>query len=896
MQVRGAYELVPLIVAWFTGTCALVATTTISARLVIGLLLATYLLGVHLLDSMVVGYLVDNDRSGSQFVPQELAVVGILVLIGITAVILDRKMRHGGVPWLAGMVALSSMPRMGLFFALFRPRLSVPSALRRIGKPKAITAAASNGNTTTNNQRQNQHTATSLKSFDQDLKEAFKHIAPLWPLASFVASNPLAGLEDHSFREAIGLAKFTWGCKTGPDAHVVRKAVDENRIGLGDVQRELGKETMLNDSGPQEVVVQGITYTRTEFLQRLVMGGLAVTPGSDKQIGKLLDTCAKMGYPLSSFQLPLSARTPLGILASMHDQLKPYDDLARTFGTLLCSRVLGDPAWPAGGLSNGFAEGLWDAFRFRAATGGVDAAICIDGAGEMICKLPADPSEALEQLLEELGITYLDRVTLMTRYLTREPGWPAHVAWRMRQGIDAKGGLVEVLAVRVALETAVILAFQAQQQLKARKNGEDTEAGQPLLSSVTEIDLEDDEPTMRQEATELLLQACEALGLDPKSLKVADVVTLLNFCTTVDFVAVGQVRFRLLEEAFRGKLVSGIHKHLGKTASPQNPEVQIVTCIDVRSERLRRQLERTGGPWETMGAAGFFGLPLRHVGPQGACSDRCPALLVPSREVVESVSDEPIEAPNKELAIEEIETKAVAPFAYAEAAGWVTGPLSLLRTILPRFWFRLFGHKSHQGEMFMEVDKKPDAVAIGIAEDGVLKRLPGFTFDELVASTEGILRTTGFRTGNFAPLVVLCGHGAAAPNNPHVAAYDCGACGGFPGDVSSRAVCIALNSPLVRAGLKAKGVDIPETTHFTPSIHDTTRDKVHFLAEDEVPFSHKSILARFTKDLETACDRTLAERFSLLPGAPKTDSIATMRAHVEVRAVDWAQVSFGEES
>ena len=117
----------------------------------------------------------------------------------------------------------------------------------------------------------------------------------------------------------------------------------------------------------------------------------------------------------------------------------------------------------------------------------------------------------------------------------------------------------------------------------------------------------------------------------------------------------------------------------------------MVTCIDVRSERLRRRLE-AAGPWETLGFAGFFGLPLMHVSASGVSSERCPAILRPSVTVRETAGAAhgaawtTVETTESAHAVEQ---RPFAPFALAEAAGWVVGPVSLARTATPAAWQRV---------------------------------------------------------------------------------------------------------------------------------------------------------------------------------------------------------------
>jgi uncharacterized protein YbcC (UPF0753/DUF2309 family) len=64
-------------------------------------------------------------------------------------------------------------------------------------------------------------------------------------------------------------------------------------------------------------------------------------------------------------------------------------------------------------------------------------------------------------------------------------------------------------------------------------------------------------------------------------------------------------------------------------------------------------------------------------------------------------------------------------------------------------------------------------------------------------------------TTDFAPLVLLAGHGANVVNNPHASGLHCGACGGYSGEVNARLLAGLLNDPEVRAGLAGTGIVIP---------------------------------------------------------------------------------------
>ncbi len=315
-----------------------------------------------------------------------------------------------------------------------------------------------------------------------------------------------------------------------------------------------------------------------------------------------------------------------------------------------------------------------------------------------------------------------------------------------------------------------------------------------------------------------------------------------------------------------------------------SPAAQVVCCIDVRSEPLRRHLEAVG-PYETLGFAGFFGTPVRFR-PLGAAEayPSAPVLLHPEVEVVEAPDPRDPRAAEGELTVrrrraaaaatlEDLAHDPVAMYALAETAGWVAGPVALARTVAPGL---VGGGRTAARTTGTIVD--PAAA---------------FTLDERIGLLEGALRTMGLTSG-FAPLVVLCGHGSTTTANAHAAALDCGACGGNHGGPNARALVAVANDPEVRSGLVRRGIVIGASTWFVAAEHDTTTDEVVLLDVARVPATHRAAVEALTADLGVAGERVAAERLTRLPagtrrGPRRRPSARSARRAVAARSRDWAE-------
>ena len=298
-------------------------------------------------------------------------------------------------------------------------------------------------------------------------------------------------------------------------------------------------------------------------------------------------------------------------------------------------------------------------------------------------------------------------------------------------------------------------------------------------------------------------------------------------------------------------------------AAPRRPLLQAVFCIDVRSEPFRRRLEALDPHIRTLGFAGFFGVRAAH---RCVASDveewRLPVLLEPrlhscAGTAGHAAADHTLRiAARAQRAWGRFKRAAVSSFAFVEAVG----PLYAARLLLDSLGASGADPAAEPAPRF---EPLPDlATRAGIAES--------------------VLCGMSLRA-NFARLVLLVGHGARVVNNPHASALQCGACGGYSGEVNARLLAALLNDPQVREELARRGIAIPADTLFVGALHDTTTERVTLFAHDHAHTAHRADLARCDRWLAEAAGHTREERARRFTRAARPASLFR-------RSRDWSEV------
>lgn len=640
-----------------------------------------------------------------------------------------------------------------------------------------------------------------------DVARAGSFVAPYWPLTSFVAVNPLGGLQDRPFSEATALARSWFGARTHLPLTAYRAEHGRGAITDADLDGSISRHVPALAAMPP-VRLGHVRVDPVDLLRWDLLHG----PAGDE------------------------------------DHLRP-DPVADALDEILatwCATYVDDDhvPWAMPDRDRGF----YRSWRAIAAGDRRFVKVVGDAARRRIDQLPDDPVEMLALALETRAVDEGARVAAIRTLVLRTPGWASFARWcddwapADHSGVRLK--MLDLAAVRAAMD------HLAPHHLRIGEIGETND-------ETSETDDDDGTTTARVDAV--------ADAYAPGQPTIEELTAVASVIELLDQRDRLEVWLSAHEWSLRDRLLMRLENPT--TRDERRPAAQLMFCIDVRSEVFRRHLESLGD-YETFGFAGFFGVPVRWR-PLGSdvAEARCPVLVSPRHEIVEAALDDDDRylatcsaTAGLSDAFHAAKGGIGSPFALAESAGWFAGPAAALRTLAPartstnvrtptaRRWWQRFA-------------SQPRTTAV-VDDHGGTRG--GLSLEERTLFAEAIVTTIGMTV--FAPLVVLCGHGSQTTNNPHASSLDCGACGGAPGGASARIAAAILNDRDVRAGLLERGVEIPDDTLFVAAEHDTAADVVTVLDADELPVAARPHIAALQRDLEAAGQGTANERAKRLPG------------------------------
>lgn len=335
------------------------------------------------------------------------------------------------------------------------------------------------------------------------------------------------------------------------------------------------------------------------------------------------------------------------------------------------------------------------------------------------------------------------------------------------------------------------------------------------------------------------------------------------------------------EESFYDEFLSSFQKLQSKNKKERkSPSLQVLCCIDDREESFRRYIERQSYDYETYGVAGHFGLDINYKGIfEAHYRALCPDMISPTKRVTEKINK------GSEflyfyrlwailLWIQSLSSRTLLRGFIFQFLTGIIAMFSLSLDIVSPYAAsrlrRLFKKRLDQNlKTYLEYDEKVQG---------------GMSLADRVCYALNLLNTVGMKV-QFAPVVAILGHGSHSLNNPHEAAYNCGACGGGRGAPNARLICEILNQKLVREALTQSEIFIPTSTLFIGGYHNTCSDEVIFF---DLP-DHNMQVEKAVQIIRNAAKEDALERCRRFEEVPLSTSAAEALSHCVTRANNYMQ-------
>ncbi|MGE3889615.1 MAG: DUF2309 domain-containing protein [Vicinamibacterales bacterium] len=746
------------------------------------------------------------------------------------------------------------------------------------------------------------HLAASSDPIERALERARGVLPDQGPIGVFIHHNTLHAYQHLPFHEGVQAGAEALSARPYLSLRQFRDALASGRIADADLRREIA--LALGPLGA-EAILPGLT--RAELWHQL----MATDADTDDAAG--LEFSIKAGIARECANVPLweaclsRARRGPGLAPADRRRFRRHRDVLVALGAAdpdvavhgelirLGSGFLdqGQAHVPLPGRHQGFLLAVTE-FYSNGASAPLDCR-GVEADMRTVFEQQEPAAHVIGTVLDDLGVRGGDVEAFLFATALALPGFTGMFARLERHPeehhVDAPVTLVDFVAVRLLLERPAIA--RACRELHV-------EASWPVLRGLVP-------PVSPRPAVldaSLLWGLATAAGLGPHEVAAIGDATLEALwaeCRAFDDVRRRELFQEAYERTYRGWILDALaaRRALPADDAGARPRAQFIFCIDEREESIRRALEEQHPGYITFGAAGFFGVAIDYQGLYDrAPAAHCPVVVTPGHEVHERPVYTDLgwhrlrqEARDRWHAWERRAASSSRTLSGGAGMSFLLGPLSaaktLARVMAPRssvLWGdRVLSRLAPLPNTRLSTLRQE--AGAGPAEG---RKPVGFSLEESVDRVISVLTNLGL-VRNFAPVVVVLGHGSTSLNNPHESAHDCGACGGRRGGANARLFADMANRPDVRDGVRRRGIDIPPDTWFIGALHDTASDAVLYYDLETLPAPHAAAFDEAYQALERARAENALERSRRFEDAALDLEAEQALRHVEARSSHLAQ-------
>ncbi len=538
-------------------------------------------------------------------------------------------------------------------------------------------------------------------------------IPNFWPMRTFIHHNPLYGLEHMPFQKAVEEGERLFHGSGHLPRATYQRYLAQKKIDLGTLSSQI-ERFIANQPHIPGVDLPRLLNTLATKISEPLSIHLSVADAKDIHAelkGKALPQTEVMNDWLK--EKLKSEIPPTRPVYAIVDELFGTE-IGMSLDELVIKSCLdffdeGQSVWQMPGREQGL-------FRAWSALAQQNLRLFIRGLHvKNILGADDTPEGIISHVMTELGVPEDAWLDYFTCELTRLHGWAGFIRWRSgakhyHWSRNFPAGMVDYLAIRLVLGLALLrehaqskgtpaslpdlmrLIDERPAEIYLRREFHGGHVLPVLAREVEEAICSDSESRISRLMPTYLARkrAQEARHYAARLHSLADMAGMLKHIEqlgTLEFNQLleilmrfekdeGQMWLNAQETHFMSRLLADLDLASQKPRE-KRPFAQVMFCIDVRSERIRRHLEKVGD-YQTYGIAGFFGIPVGFIGlDKGSETQLCPVVVSPKNLVLElAIARNPEEqalASVLEQVFHELKASIVSPFITVEAIGMLFG-------------------------------------------------------------------------------------------------------------------------------------------------------------------------------------------------------------------------------